>query len=115
MTTWYILSELDEICLHCPLPECSENNPNCPRRLALAAGNVSQVKPALREVQVLNYLDSHPNDQFKTIDVAQAIDVPYRSIQYVLKKLRDENKVTRSGEKHTQRWKSKCTNVRSSQ
>ncbi len=29
------LSALDELCTHCPLPDCYENSADCPRRKAL--------------------------------------------------------------------------------
>lgn len=107
MTTYYILSPLDKICFHCPLPQCDETNPRCPYRQALAAGNVSRYKPALREVQVLDYLKKHPDEQHKMTDIASAIGIPYRSVLRVLRKLQDKNQVTHTGRRQTLRWTAK--------
>ena len=109
MTTWYILSELNSICLTCTLSQCDENSPRCPRRLALAAGNVSRRKPALREVQVLDYLKKHPDDQHKMTDIASTIGIPYRSVLRVLKILQAKNQATRTGRRQTLRWTAKLS------
>ena len=105
MTTWYILAPIDQLCLHCPLPRCNENNPRCPRRQALAAKSVSQQKPVLREVQVLNYLRGHP--QQRIINIAQATDIPYGSVARVLKTLQDKNQATATGQRKTRKWTAK--------
>lgn len=40
------LSEADQLCLTCSLPECDESNPNCPRRIALQGASL----PAITEL-----------------------------------------------------------------
>jgi len=106
MTTWRTLSELDKICFRCPLPQCDESNPDCPHRLALAAGNVSRQKPALRQTQVLDYLNKHPG-QHQIIKIADAIGAPYKSVMHALAALRDKDQATTTGQRRTRRWAAK--------
>ena len=108
MTTWYILPDLDQLCLKCPVPHrCNETDPRCLRRQALTDGDVSQRKPSIRETQVLDYLEKHPGTSYRAMDVARAIGTPYRSILHVFRRLQTQGKVTRTRRRNILLWTAK--------
>lgn len=107
MTTWYILSDLDKLCFTCHLPACNQNNPNCPRRQALAAGNVCRRRPTLREIQMLDYLNKHPDIHFRGKDLADTIGAEYQTTLNLLWRLKARDKVSHTGKRNTSRWTAK--------
>lgn len=110
MTTWYILSPIDQLCSSCPVPHrCNENNPRCLRRQALAAGNVPQRKPTPREIQLLDYLKRHPDDWFRGVDLANAIGASTRTTLNLLARLAAKDKISHVGKGHTSRWTAKLS------
>lgn len=99
MTTWYILPPIDALCLDCPLPRCNERDPRCPWALARATCDSHQ--RSIREMQVLAYLDSHPETWFRTCDVIVALlPIPAPTVTAVLLKLRREGRVMERGTGH---------------
>lgn len=95
-TTWYILTPIDALCLKCPLPWCNEHDPNCPHRLAKAASD-GRRRGSVRELQILAYLEDHPDTWFRVCDVIKALPIPRPTVQSVLLRLRREGRIDHVG------------------
>ena len=107
MTIWYILSDLDSLCLECPIPDgCRETDQRCLYRQALIARNVSRRIPGRRE-QVLEYLAENADIWYSIVDVAHAINASRSSVTGILLKLRRQGKVEHTGKKRALRVRSR--------
>lgn len=94
--TLYLLSPLDKLCFVCTLDWCDDGHPQCLRRLARKAGDVSDRKPSFRRFQVLSFL-AEQGAWYSVVDIAKAIDAPRSTITHVLLKLRQEGRVEEKG------------------
>jgi len=97
MTAWYILSDLDSLCLECPiLGGCRETDRRCLYRQALIAQNVSRHTSGRRE-QVLEFLARNAGIWYRIVDVADTIGAPRSTITAVFLRLRQEGRVEEKG------------------
>lgn len=104
MTTRYILSDLDSLCLDCSISGgCRETDPRCPWRLAKAAGIISRKKPILCEIRILDYLEKHMDVWHRIVDVAWAIGALRSTVTSATWRLRRQGKIEHTGKGHTLR------------